>query len=290
MRLLEEAGVRPSARMGQSFLVDGGCLRRLAAAVAAGPGRPAAVIEIGSGPGNLTEALLDEGLAVVAVERDRRLAAACARRLGGRAGFRQLVADILHPPFAPLADGARLAVAGNIPYSITGEVLRIVTDELPRAARATFVVQEEVAGRLLAAPGSRAYGALTVLMRARWEIARGIAIPAASFHPRPAVDSRQVLLARRAAGPVPDGRWPLFRRVVREAFNYRRKTLSNALARVAGALGEPAAGDAALLRAAGIDPGLRPERLSVDDFARLVEEIAKTMDGGRSPPQRRRRR
>ena len=119
---LEEAGVRPSRRMGQNFLTDDRVLHGIAAEALVGDHRW--ILEIGAGPGNLTEHLLDGDAHVIALERDRRLARLCARRLGDRPNLTVLMGDALGLPLDRLGPEGSITVAGNIPYSITGEIIR----------------------------------------------------------------------------------------------------------------------------------------------------------------------
>ena len=270
--LLRAEGLHPSPRMGQSFLLSIGALRSIAGALGGGAGgRAELVLEIGCGPGNLTEALLDEGFRVLAVERDRRLGRLCHRRLAGREGLTVVLADILRAPVRAPAAGRSVAVAGSLPYAITGEILRRITDEWPWVPVASILVQEEVAARLSAAPGNRHYGALTVLMALHWDIVRGIKIPAKSFFPRPAVDSRHVVLGRKDAGIEP-GLAGFLRRVVIGVFSYRRKKLRGALGRALAGLGidTELAGAAA---EAGIDLDARPENLTPGQFLALARVL-----------------
>ena len=267
--------------MGQSFLVSASSLRALGRAFGQIQGRFDLVIEVGAGPGNLTEALLDEGMRVLAIERDRRLGRLCHERLGGRKGLTLVLADVLRCPLKARPAGMRIALAGNLPYSIAGEVMKIMTDELEGVEAASIVVQEEVAARILASPGSRQYGALTLLMQFSWRVRRGIKIRAGSFYPRPKVDSRQLILERKKRTGLPAGHAALFKRVAANAFKYRRKKLGRALALAAGSMGLDRRDLLEAADRAGIDLGLRPENLTLDDFITLTKELASNSAGRR---------
>jgi len=269
-RWLEEAGVRPSRRMGQSFLADASALDRIAREALAGSEEW--ILEIGAGPGNLTERLLAPGRRVVAIERDRRLAALCARRLAGRPDLTVVAGDALAMPVRKHLAPGTIAAAGNIPYSITGEIVRALGDDLLGVGRAVLLVQEEAADRMAAQPGSDGYGGFSILTQARWNVTPLFAVPAGSFHPRPEVDSRLVVLERPADPAVKPALYPLVRRLVHEAFQRRRKTLANGLQPFLDELN--AFGDAPLvIRAAGLDPGQRPETVPVEGWVRIAEAL-----------------
>jgi len=273
-KILGEAGIRPSSRMGQNFLIDASSLRIIARSLRDRQPENGFdfVLEIGSGPGNLTQAMIEEDLNVVAIERDRRLARLCRQRLEGK-NFTLLMADILHAPLGPAVRCGNMAVAGNLPYSITGEILRIITDDMPCAVVAAIVIQEEVAERLLSPPGRKAYGALTVLMDLRWDIERGIKIRAENFFPRPKVNSRHLVLTRKKDAGVEPGLYPLLRKIVRGAFSYRRKKMRSVISFILRDLRREVRDPQEIGGKAGIDPDLRPEALSSADFVRLTRII-----------------
>jgi 16S rRNA (adenine1518-N6/adenine1519-N6)-dimethyltransferase len=244
------------------------------AIVAAAGVRPGCmVVEIGPGTGVLTEALLQRGATVLAVELDRELAAALPETMGHDPRLRVAVADALHFDFhAPLGtrpERGRIRVVANIPYYITTPlILRLLPcRELFEALYLT--VHQEVAERIVASPGSKAYGALTLHCQYHAAARPLVSIPRTAFYPIPEVDSTLVgfdlLDAPRVSGIAPDR---LFG-VIRAAFGQRRKTLRNAL-RQAG--WPPAVLDAGL-EACGIAGGRRGETLTLEEFARLSEAL-----------------
>ncbi|HET7601878.1 MAG TPA: 16S rRNA (adenine(1518)-N(6)/adenine(1519)-N(6))-dimethyltransferase RsmA, partial [Gemmatimonadales bacterium] len=223
---------RAKRRLGQHFLFDPSILSRIAAATLAGPGDT--VLEIGPGPGGLTAELLKLGCRVAAIERDRDM----LDPLQARAPDAQVIeGDALeldwhavagHPP----AD--RWIVSGNIPYNITTPLIdQALTPPMP--ARVVFLMQEEVAARLAAAPGSKAYGALSVGVQAAAQVERLFGVPAGAFTPAPKVSSAVVRLTPLATPTVPIERQAEFRRFVAALFSRRRKQLAGSLRQVTGA-------------------------------------------------------
>ncbi|HET9066038.1 MAG TPA: 16S rRNA (adenine(1518)-N(6)/adenine(1519)-N(6))-dimethyltransferase RsmA [Gemmatimonadales bacterium] len=254
--------------LGQHFLRDRDLLTRIADASTAGPRE--VILEIGPGPGGLTAALLDTGATVVAIEMDTRMGAELVRRHATQP-FALIEGDALQLPWDELvrpwtAMGFPWRVVGNIPYYITSPLLeRALTPPLP--ASVTFLVQEEVARRLVAEPGTSAYGALTVGITAVADVTSPMRIGRGSFVPPPKVDSAVVHLVPRAEPLVEGERVAELRRLVVSLFSYRRKRMQRAL-REARGLGAEEAG--AALDAAGIDPDVRPEVLTPEDFVRLL--------------------
>lgn len=218
---LRSLGVVPSRRWGQSFLVDPFVADAEAALVAGGPA--AEVIEIGGGLGILSRALLRRGFSpLTIVEKDRRLAAYLRRALGDQVVV--VAQDALTFPLA-LAD----CYVGNLPYSVaTPILLRLMSARVPRIV---FLVQREVAERLAAGPGSRAYGRLSILAQLYGSVELYRTVSAGSFEPAPRVESRLATFAARSEDlPVPSV--PEFERIVRTLFASRRKQLGNLLPRV----------------------------------------------------------
>jgi 16S rRNA (adenine1518-N6/adenine1519-N6)-dimethyltransferase len=242
-------------KLGQHFLIRGSVLERIAAAVCPAPVELA--IEIGPGRGALTEKLLKRAGRVIAIELDSFLVEHLRRKFANEPRLEVVHADVLA---TDLAQWGRAPVAGNLPYYITSPILQqTVRGRVPRAV---FLIQKEVAERLVAQPGSRAYGFLTV-ETALFAAARLLfEVKPAAFHPPPKVDSAVVLLEPhgRDWGADTDG----LLRFVGRSFEHKRKTLRNNLAEFYGRE----------LVDLWPEAGLRAEQLSIDDFVRIYARIA----------------
>jgi 16S rRNA (adenine1518-N6/adenine1519-N6)-dimethyltransferase len=265
--------LRPKKALGQNFLTDRHVLGRIVAAVAIGPDE--AVLEVGPGRGALTALLAEQAGKVVAVELDRQLVPLLRERFAGQRNVEVVEADILSvdlPQLLGERSSAPWRVAANLPYNISTPVLFRFLDDRALFSRLVLMFQREVGERLLAGPGSKAYGALSVLFHLHFDIERVINVRPGAFHPVPKVDS-VVLGFTPLGGPrLPVGDEAFFRRVVKAAFSQRRKTLWNCL-RAAGI----AASDEGLLAAlqeAGIDGARRGETLSLGEFAGLALSLA----------------
>jgi 16S rRNA (adenine1518-N6/adenine1519-N6)-dimethyltransferase len=252
-------------RLGQHFLADPRVLERIADALGDIDGR--AVVEIGPGRGALTDLLVARGARVIAVELDRALADLLRARYAGRT-VTVVQGDILETPLATLVEGPFVLV-GNVPYYITTPILFHALRR-PRPERAVFLVQLEVAERIVAAPGSKAYGALSVNVQTVASPELLFRVPRGAFRPPPKVESAVVRVAPRPDPVVGAEREEALRTLVQEAFGLRRKQLRRVVRTVARL--DVAAADAALA-AAGLDPESRPETLSPADFARLLDAL-----------------
>jgi 16S rRNA (adenine1518-N6/adenine1519-N6)-dimethyltransferase len=255
-------GLVPKKSFGQNFLTDA----RIAKAIAALATTPegGTVVEIGAGLGALTEPLLERAAKVVAVERDRDLVPILEEGLGGHASLSVLEADAKTVDYRALFDGVTRprVIAGNLPFQITGPLLEITVGLADAIDLAVYMVQREVADRLAAAPGTSAYGALTVFVRAAFDVEKKMRVAPGAFFPRPNVESAVVTLAPHPRAVETER----FREAVHAAFAQRRKTLRNAWAK----LGPP---DEIARRAAraGIDLERRGETLSVEELAVFAE-------------------
>jgi 16S rRNA (adenine1518-N6/adenine1519-N6)-dimethyltransferase len=264
--LLDRHGLRPSKALGQHYLADPNTARKVARLAAVGPGET--VLEVGPGLGSLTLALREAGAAVVAVEADARLLPALAEVVGEDPLVRVELADALQVDLAALAPEARRLVA-NLPYNIAATLVLKVLTEAPGIGRLVVMVQREVGERLAAAPGSAAYGAPSAKLAALAEARILAPVSRHVFVPEPHVDSVLLGVVRREHPAMAGLDHAELARVVDAAFGQRRKTLRNALR----ALGLDAAEVEALGRAAGVDLGLRAERLDVAAFAALARRV-----------------
>lgn len=252
--------IRARKRFGQHFLHDPGVLRRIVAAVDPRPGER--VVEIGPGQGALTLPLLERCGRVEAIEIDRDLAALLAARAEGRGELVLHVADVLEVDFRALhGGGAKLRVCGNLPYNISTPLLFHLLESRGAISDMHFMLQKEVVDRIVAPPGGKAYGRLTVMLAAACRAESLFRVGRGAFQPPPAVDSAVVRLVPHEADPFPMPDPARFARLVAAAFGMRRKTLRNSLRGLV---------DAGQFAAAGIREERRPETLSPAEFARLA--------------------
>jgi 16S rRNA (adenine1518-N6/adenine1519-N6)-dimethyltransferase len=293
--LLDAHGLRPVKALGQHYLADPNTVRKVARLAAIEPGEQ--VLEVGPGLGSLTLALREAGARVVAVEADARLLPALAEALGAVGGHGPTAAstgsgdpgsrgasrwvgadpqvevqvgDALRVDLEAVAPEARKLVA-NLPYNIAATLVLRVLGEFPRYQRLIVMVQREVGERLAAASGSDLYGAVSVKVAARAEARVLGSVSRRVFVPEPRVDS-VLLELRRRRHPALDGLDDaLVTRVIDAAFAQRRKTLRNALR----GLGLDPAQVEAVGRDAGVDLGLRAERLDLPMFAALARALAR---------------
>ena len=268
-QILRRHGLRAKYSWGQNFLGDEQALERIASAAALKPREP--VVEIGPGLGHLTRFLLATGAEVTAIERDRDMARVLRKEISDDR-LRILEANAVQVDFAEAAGADRVAVVGNLPYHLTSPILFRLLEQRARISRAVLTVQNEVADRLTAEPGSRDYGLLTVILALYFEVRALFDLPAALFHPPPKVDSAVVRLWTRERPLVEIDSELRFVRVVKAGFAQRRKTLLNSL-KSDRSLAEPAEVEAALQRA-GIDGVRRAETLHVTEFAALERALA----------------
>lgn len=277
--LLRKYGLRAKKSWGQNFLVDERAFDSIVRESGAGPDDT--VIEIGAGLGTLTARLALASRRVIAVERDRDMVSILRAELAGNERVEIAEANALTFDYAAVAarpdvGGRPPIVVGNLPYQIASPILFRLLDARRRLGRVVVMLQLEMAARIVAAPSTPEYGALSVMVQVAARPRLAFRVPGGCFHPPPRVASAVLVLDPLASPGVPitDDGW--FSDVVHAAFGQRRKTLRNALS----ALGEPAALEAAMA-AVGIDPGARGETLSVEQFARLAEAALQKCGGRR---------
>jgi 16S rRNA (adenine1518-N6/adenine1519-N6)-dimethyltransferase len=251
-------------RFGQNFLIDAVTIRRIVEALA--PRLSEIVLEIGPGRGSLTEALLEAVPAIVAVEIDRDLAALLRARFPSDR-LRLIENDVLDVPFDAMAPSTPLVIAGNLAYNISKPVAMKLVVERGAVRRAVLMFQREVADRLTASPGDRAYGPLTVLAGRAYRIERLFDVRPGAFRPRPNVVSTVTRWTRSEDEALPSDLFEPLMAVLRAAFAHRRQTLQKNLR------GVLAGGDAAaahLLARAGIDGTLRAEAIPPEGFVAIA--------------------
>jgi len=230
-------------------------------------------LEIGPGPGALTLRLAPRVARLTAIEVDRDLAAALAPRLPAHVTL--VTGDVLDLDLTPFLAGGPVRVAGNLPYNISSPILFklfAAADKkgLSPFRDATLMLQREVADRLVAAPGTRDYGVLTIFTAVQADVERLLILPPGAFRPAPKVHSAVVRLSFRSPAVRPE-LFPVFEPMVRTMFMQRRKVLLNALRRYAEEIGADAS---RALAAARIDPTRRPETLQVSELSKLAEVFA----------------
>lgn len=263
-QILSANDLRPKKSFGQNFLCD----RSLVEKIASRCGEPGGVIEIGAGLGGLTVCLLDAGHRVIAVERDRDMIPILNQLVEAAAGKLELIeADAKSVKYEELFSQLPKphVLSGNLPYNLTGALLRLATQLASDLQRAVFLVQLEVADRLSARPNTSNYGALSVFAQACFEVRREFVVRRGAFYPQPGVDSAVVSLVPRS-DPIPETQQ--FRQVVNGAFAQRRKTLRNAWKSLA-----PPPALAAAAASCGISLDARGETLGVRDFWRMSQEL-----------------
>lgn len=265
-RLAEEIGVRPTKTLGQNFVIDGNTIRRIVAAADVDPAET--VLEVGPGLGSLTLGLLDAAAHVVAVEIDPVLAAKLPETIAAfrpdMAGHFDLVLSdamrVLELPAEPTA------LVANLPYNVAVPVVLHLLEHFPSLRHGLVMVQDEVADRMVAGPGSKTYGVPSV--KGAWyaNMRKAGVIGMNVFWPAPKISSGLVAFERRAAPQTSASREEVFA-VIDAAFAQRRKTLRAALAGWAGSAAEAET----ILRRAGVDPSARGETLGILEYARIAE-------------------
>ncbi|MEO8011821.1 MAG: 16S rRNA (adenine(1518)-N(6)/adenine(1519)-N(6))-dimethyltransferase RsmA [Dokdonella sp.] len=252
----------PRKRFGQHFLNDANIIARIVQAIAAKPGQH--VVEIGPGQGAITLPLLRDVHAMTVIELDRDLVPRIAALTAPIGAVKIINADVLDADLGALAAGRLLRVVGNLPYNISSPILFHCIEHLDAIADMHFMLQREEVDRMAAAPGSKVYGRLSVMLQLACTVEPLLAVPPESFRPPPKVDSAVVRLTPRPASERPHAEQATIVRLVRSAFGQRRKTLSNSLD------GEATP---AQMHAVGIDPRARAEQLAPQAFVDLALRV-----------------
>jgi len=262
LELLDQHGVRPSRALGQNFVADPNTVRRIARLAGVGPGDH--VVEVGPGLGSLTLALAEAGASVVAVELDRHLVPVLRSVVSGL-DVTVVEGDAALVDWTALLAGAdRWALVANLPYNVATPLVLDLLDGVPAIDRMLVMVQREVAERLAAVPGTKAYGipSVKVAYHATADVIGRV--PATVFVPTPRVESALVRITRRPDGPATAADPAQLFALVRAGFGQRRKMLRRSLA---GMVDDPG------FAAAAVRPEARAEELTVEDWGRLATAL-----------------
>jgi 16S rRNA (adenine1518-N6/adenine1519-N6)-dimethyltransferase len=268
--MLAKYGLAPSRRRGQCFLADENVAGKVVDAAAVAPDD--IVVEIGPGFGAITHGLAKRARCVIAIEIDAGIVRAFLAEYGEVANVTLIHGDILDFDFVEASRshrGAKLVVAGNLPYNVTSPVVRRLIEQKSVIARAVLMVQLEVGARIVAGPGTRDYSALSAITQFHAGVRSLFTVRRTCFYPRPMVDSRLVELDFAGApGRAVDPE--RFAEVVHAAFAKRRKMLRRSLR---AAIGRAGKSPASLEEDSGVDLSRRGETLSVEEFAALARSL-----------------
>lgn len=254
--------ITPKKSLGQHWLKDEAALEAMCAA--AGISGDDAVLEIGPGLGTLTKLLVERAGQVVAVEFDEKLASSLPGRVPAH-NLQVISQDILSFDFTSLPPDYK--IAANIPYYLTSNLIRVISETPNPPATAAILVQKEVAERVAAKPGDMSL--LSVTAQFYWQVSLGREVPAELFEPPPKVDS-QILILQHRPKPLFDVDVKPFFRLVKAGFSQRRKTLLNSLS---GGLRLDKEKVKDLCVTAGIEPGRRPQTLSLEEWHALYRVL-----------------
>ncbi len=255
---------RARKRFGQNFLHDAGVIDRILRAIF--PREGERLLEIGPGQGALTEGLVNSGAQLDVIELDKDLIPLLKLRFGLKPNFTLHEGDALQFNFATLdVEPRSLRVVGNLPYNISTPLIFHLLDQADLIRDMHFMLQKEVVERMSARPGTGHWGRLSIMVQYHCKVENLFTVGPGAFKPAPKVDSAIVRLTPHSQLPHPARDVQALDRVVREAFNQRRKTLRNTLKNLLSS---------EQIEAAGIDASLRPEQLELADFVRLADCFA----------------
>lgn len=274
-KTLEHYGIRPNKKLGQSFLEDMNIIHRIVAL--AELSRSDTVVEIGSGPGFMTEELAANAGRVIALEIDPRLLDILHERFPERTNVEVVGGDVLAYDFSAVSPGGKIKVVGNVPYQISTPILFHLLSFRRSISSMILMFQKELADRIASPPGTKDYGIPSVILGMYGVISRELTVPATCFYPKPTVVSSVLRIVMRDREYTALKDETLFFRLVRKAFSKRRKTLWNNLR------GEdlPEGTLREVLIDAGIDGGRRAETLTIEEFGQLTLSWEAAVSGER---------
>jgi 16S rRNA (adenine1518-N6/adenine1519-N6)-dimethyltransferase len=268
-QLMSHFKAPPKKNLGQHFLTDKGVIEQIVHSVDAKPDD--VLVEIGPGQGAITFPLLKRHGRLTVIEFDRDLITPLSEAAHPLGELTIVHKDVLKVDFDKLAGEGRIRLVGNLPYNISTPILFHVLEHCEHVQDMHFMLQKEVVDRMAAAPGSKVYGRLSVMLQAVCDVMPLFDVPPHSFNPPPKVDSSVVRLIPKQRADIGIDDPKLFEAVVRDAFSQRRKTLRNALSKQCGS---------EQLQAVGIKPELRAEQLSVGKFIELSNYLARQPKAG----------
>ena len=268
--IMDKYGFRFSKSLGQNFLIDESIVEQIIDGAEIGPDD--VVLEVGPGIGVMTQAMARRAKKVVAIEIDDSLLPVLRETLAEEDNVEVVSGDVLKVDLQKIIDekldGQAPKVVANLPYYVTTPIImRFLEEQIP-VTDIVVMVQKEVADRMVADPGGKIYGALSVVVQYYAEPSKVVKVPRSVFMPQPNVESSVVRLEKRPEPPVDLKAPDLFFKTIRSAFMKRRKTLLNALS--SGELAVSKEQAKAVLDACGIDPKRRGETLDMNEFAALA--------------------
>lgn len=272
IEVVKKHGFKFSKSLGQNFLTDASVLEDIVNS--AEISKEDFVIEIGPGVGTLTKKLVERAKCVCAIEIDSTLLPIIKEEIGEVPNFRIINSDALKLDFNEIIGNEKsVKLVANLPYYVTTPIISKLLNGEYNFKSLTVMIQKEVADRINAAPNCKEYGALSILVQYYCNTSIVRIVKPSSFVPQPKVDSTVIKLDKLANPRVKVQDTKLFFRVVRDAFNMRRKTLWNAMKQ----LGVPSDNMISVFERADVDPKRRGETLSIEEFARLADEIHKEL-------------
>lgn len=279
LEIIKKYGFGFQKRFGQNFLIDGNVVEKIVRE--AGITKDDFVLEIGPGIGTMTQILCENAREVAAVEIDKNLIPILAETLAPYDNVTVINEDILKVDVRKLAeeknDGHPIKVVANLPYYITTPIIMGLFESHVPLESITIMVQKEVAQRMQVGPGTKDYGALSLAVQFYADAQIVLKVPASCFMPRPNVDSAVIKLVRHEDAPVKVKDEQFMFRVIRAAFNQRRKTLANSLANSSELNGSGHACTredvTTALEAMGLPAGIRGEALTLAQFGELADRL-----------------
>jgi 16S rRNA (adenine1518-N6/adenine1519-N6)-dimethyltransferase len=267
---LSDYGLFPKKRLGQHFLVDPNILNKVVRT--AQVGKEDVVLEVGPGFGQMTIALARQAKKVIAIEIDERLVVILKQKIGDYPNVEVTQSDILKVDFKRFfkKEARPIKVVANLPYQISTPLLFRFIESKEIFSTITLMLQKEVAERMVASPGRKEYGPLSIFIQAFSDVSIQFIIKPSAFFPAPKVESALVSMAWKERPMIETDGEEWFKRLVKACFGYRRKTLINALKHSELSLPESVE---SRMEEIGIDPRRRPETLTIQEFARLAEAL-----------------